>query len=144
MEAISFLTARPGRTKSGKMKSLTTSAVSRTRSRNKGCWRSRRGRTVGKPTAGSPPRDSWDRLFIGARRRIHSNTGKYTLLGVNSARRGNAGPGCERYPLRLQALFQRRQEQEDIVGAAAVTHQADAPGFALELAQTAADLDAEL
>src|SRR5437879_11218464 len=72
-----------------------------------------------------------------------SNTGKCTLLGVNSARRGNAGAGGQRHALRLQALFHRRQEQKDIVGAAAVTHQADTPGFALELSHSAADPDAE-
>src|SRR5947199_10821075 len=52
MEAISFLTPRPGRTNSGKMRSRTVSVVSRTRWRTRGLWRRRRGRTVGKTPGG--------------------------------------------------------------------------------------------
>src|ERR1017187_6655456 len=43
-----------------------------------------------------------------------------------------------------EALLQRRQDLEDAVGARVVAHQADAPDLALEIAQAAADLDAEI
>ena len=43
-----------------------------------------------------------------------------------------------------QDLFDRGQSLEDAVRTAVVTHESDAPGLALELAQSAADLDAEL
>src|SRR5262249_172350 len=77
MEAISFLTPRPGRTNSGRIKSWTVNLVSRTRSRSSGRCRSRRDRTLGKP----PCCLADDSLLIGA-----------SLAGTINARSSAARP----------------------------------------------------
>src|SRR6185312_3267895 len=57
--------------------------------------------------------------------------------GGDAAARFHLGPGV------VEHLLQRREECKYAVGPAVVAHQADAPGLALEVAETAADLDAE-
>jgi len=63
-----------------------------------------------------------------------------TLRRIRLIGRGDAGavPGGF-----AEALFQSGQEEEDVFGPAGVAHEADAPGFAFEVAQAAADFDAE-
>src|SRR6266576_2521252 len=51
---------------------------------------------------------------------------------------------CSGFCALPEALLQSGQEEEDVFGAAGVAHEADAPGFAFEVAQAAADFDAEI
>ncbi len=48
------------------------------------------------------------------------------------------------FTLGTEALLQCRKKQKNVSGAAIVAHEADAPDFAFEIAQAAADFDAEL
>src|SRR5262249_27602698 len=104
------------------MKSRAVKVVSRTRSRTKGWWRSRRGRTVGKPSV----LIAWCSQAQGLQ--------PLGLLTVDGVRRRHAGARRHADSLREQALLQRPQEEQHVVRPAAVPHQADAPGLALERA----------
>src|SRR5438045_207098 len=67
-------------------------------------------------------------------------------LSCGVKRVGRRDPSARRdlRTLAGEALLQRRQEQQHAVRPAVVSHQADAPRLALEVAEAAADLDAEL
>src|SRR5258708_3844882 len=78
--------------------------------------------------------------FIVSRRLITRNDES----GIRLVRRGDAGAGRYLDTLRRQTLLQRGEEEQHIGGTAGVSHQADAPGLALEVAESAADFDAEV
>src|SRR5690349_6910348 len=63
---------------------------------------------------------------------------------VSILRRGHASTGCYLDARTPQALLQRRQHREHRPRPAVVAHEADAPDLALEVAEPAADFDAEL
>src|SRR6266568_1391916 len=119
IEPIACRTFVPGRTKSGRMKSPTESSVSRTSERRIGEERKRRRRSCG----------NWPKELL------------MPHLGVSLDRGGDARARRRLRPLLDQTLLQRGEQLHDAVGPAVVTHQPDAPDLALELAQSAADLD---
>src|SRR5262249_4346763 len=87
-----------------------------------------------RPDCGVCPQ--WGRLHECA---LRSSRGLVVRLGGT-----DTGPRRRLVPLRRQTFLECREEQQHVVFAAAITHQADAPHLALEIAQPAADLDAEL
>src|SRR5215831_4137829 len=67
------------------------------------------------------------------------------MLGtIRSIRRRHAGPRRDLRSLTEQTLLQRPEELQDYARPAVVSHEADTPRLALELAKAATDLDAEL
>src|SRR5262245_31046534 len=59
---------------------------------------------------------------------------------------GSRNPGAETSdrPLVEQTFFQGREEEQHVIRPAAMAHEPDAPHLAFEVAESAADLDAEL
>src|SRR5579884_2877582 len=68
----------------------------------------------------------------------------WRLNGIGFVRSRDAGAWRDADTLDGKALFERREEEQDVGGPAGVAHETNAPGLPLEIAQSAADLDAEL
>src|SRR5262245_36359537 len=66
------------------------------------------------------------------------------LFRVDAVRCRYACSCCNFSSLSKQTLFECCEQQEDIIRPTAVAHQSDTPDLALEIAQAAAYLDAEL
>src|SRR5216684_2457781 len=64
-------------------------------------------------------------------------------LRVAAHGRADSGTAGDAEPLIEQSLFQRRQEQENVVLLARPAHQADAPDLSLDGAKAAGDFDSE-
>src|SRR5437870_5600075 len=65
-------------------------------------------------------------------------------FSIHDIRRRDAGARRHLATDTQQALFERGKHLQHAVGPCVVPHQADAPDLALEVAQSAADLDAEV
>src|SRR5262249_39284418 len=65
------------------------------------------------------------------------------LARIHRVGRGNTGAGRYLDSGSHQALFQRTQQQDDTTRPAVEAHDADTPGLALEVAESAADFDSK-
>src|SRR5690606_22119101 len=68
---------------------------------------------------------------------------KHLTLCVLRVCGGNTGPRIELVALFGKQLFEGAKQQQDVARTGRVAHQTDTPHFAFEVAQSAADLDAE-